>query len=72
MKYAENENDEIVKNFVFNVVDMIKKNIQDDGVCFITIPPNQLMCQLTGGNAGGPLVLTGSNKNYVFVWGIIR
>lgn len=72
MTYADNENDEILKEFIFNVIDRIKKNLQDDGVCFIAIPPGAIQLQLNGGNAGGPVVLTGSNKNYVFTWGIIR
>lgn len=72
MKYAQNENDEIVKKFVFNVIDRIKKNMQDDGVCLIAIPPNGLILQLVGGNAGGPAVLNGSNVNYVFTWAIMR
>jgi hypothetical protein len=72
MVYADNENDDIVKEFVFNVIDRIKRNLQDDGVCFIAIPPGSIQLQLNGGNAGGPAVLVGSNKNYVFTWGIIR
>ena len=71
MKYVEN-NDEIVKQFVFNVVNRIKMNIQDDGVCFVIIPPYELKAMLTGSNAGGPVVLEGSNLNYVFMWAIIR
>ena len=72
MEYANNENDEIVKAFVYNVVEKIKQNIQDDGVCFVAIPPEELKFQLTGGNAGGPFVLDGKNENYVFAWAIIR
>lgn len=72
MNYAQNENDEIVKQFVFNVIDKIKQNIHDDGVCFVIIPPGELRVELSGGNAGGPVVLDGSNTNFVFAWGIIR
>ena len=72
MNYAQNENDEIVKQFVFNVIDRIKQNIHDDGVCFVIIPPGELRVELSGGNAGGPVVLDGSNTNFVFAWGIIR
>ena len=72
MNYAQNENDEIVKQFVFNVIDRIKQNIHDDGVCFIVIPPGGIQAQLNGANALGPAVLTGSNNNYVFALGIIR
>lgn len=68
----QNENDEILKAFIYNVIDKIKKNIQDDGVCFVAIPPNQIVVNLNGGNMGGPAVLVGSNKNYVFAWAIIR
>lgn len=72
MEYANNENDEIVKAFVYNVVQRIKQNIQDDGVCFVAIPPGGINLSLAGGNAGGPVSLTGSNVNYVFTWAIIR
>ena len=73
MDYVEpGVNDDIVKEFVFNVVDQIKRNIQDDGVCFIVIPPGELRLQLTGGNAGGPVVSIGTNTNFVFLLGIIR
>lgn len=72
MEYANNENDEIVKAFVYNIVERIKQNIQDDGVCFVAIPPGGINLSLSGGNAGGPVSLTGSNVNYVFTWAIIR
>ena len=68
----QNEYDDIVKKFVYNVVEKIKMNIQDDGVCFVIIPPGELNLKLTGGNAGGPVVLEGTNINYVFTWAIIR
>ena len=71
MNYVEN-NDEIVKEFTFNLINRIKMNIQDDGVCFVAIPPGELKFQLVVGNAGGPLVLDGQNINYVFTWAIIR
>jgi hypothetical protein len=72
MKYVSEDNDEIVKEFTYNLINRIKLNIQDDGVCFIAIPPGGLRLQLNGANALGPAVLTGSNKNYVFTYGIIR
>lgn len=72
MNYVSEDNDEIVKKFTFNLINRIKLNIQDDSVCFIAIPPNELRLQLIGGNAGGPITLDGANKNYVFAWAIIR
>lgn len=72
MRYVSEDNDEIVKEFTYYLINRIKLNIQDDGVCFIIIPPNRLQLQLIGANAGGPAVLMGSNKNFVFAYGIIR
>ena len=72
MTYVQEDNDEVVKEFTYNLIDHIKQNIQDDSVCFVAIPPNELMVNLNGANAGGPVVLVGSNINYVFVWAIIR
>lgn len=72
MNYVEPENDEVVKGVVYNLLNRIKLNIHDDGVCFVIIPPGNLQVQLNSGNALGPLVLLGSNINYVFAWAIIR
>lgn len=80
MTYVQ-ENDEIVKKFVYNVINRIKMNIQDDGVCFVIIPPGEMKFQLVGANAMGPIILnespadsskSPSNNNFVFVWAIIR
>lgn len=80
----QNENDEIVKKFVFNVIDKIKRNLQNDGVCFVIIPPGELKFQLIGANAGGPIILNesptsspekpepASNNSYIFAYAIIR
>lgn len=68
----QTENDEIVKEFVFNLINRIKENIQDDGTCLVVIKPNELQFQLTGGNAGGPVEAIGTNINPVLAWAIIR
>ena len=72
MHYVKQEYDEIVKKFVYNILNRFKLNLQDKSVCFIIIPPGELILSLTSGNVGGPLVLNGTNLNYVFAWGIIR
>ena len=68
----QNENDEIVKKFVFNVINRIKENLHDDGASLVVIKPNELQFQLTGGNAGGPVEAVGTNINPVLTWAIIR
>lgn len=68
----QNENDDVVKKFIFNVVEKIKLNFQDDAVCFIAIPPGELRFKLMSANGGGPIVLDGTNNSYVFMWAIIR
>ena len=72
MTYLQRDYDDIVTEFAYNVVDKIKMNLQDDGVCFVIIPPGELKVKLTGGNGGGPIVLDGSNKNFIFTYAIIR
>lgn len=81
MDYVQEEYDDVLKEFVFNLINRIKLNIQDDGVCFVIIPPGEMKFQLMGGNAGGPIVLNESpqdtsqvpsNNNFIFAWAIIR
>lgn len=68
----ENNGDDILKRFIFNFVETLKTNMQDDGVCNIAFPPGSFLFRLEGVNGGGPVVLIGTNKNYVLGWGIIR
>lgn len=81
MDYVQEEYDEVLKKFIFNLINRIKMNIQDDGVCFVIIPPGEMKFQLMGANAGGPIVLSESpqdtsqapsNNNFIFAWAIIR
>lgn len=81
MDYVQEEYDDVLKEFVFNLINRIKMNIQDDGVCFVIIPPGEMKFQLMGANAGGPIVLSESpqdtqqipsNNNFIFAWAIIR
>ena len=80
----QTENDDIVRKFVFNVIDKIKKNMQDDGVCFVIIPPGEMKFTLVGANAGGPVILNenptstpdnpkpSTNNSYIFAYAIIK
>lgn len=71
----------VVKQFVYNVVDKFKQVLHDDAVCFIIIPPGEMKYELIGANAMGPIIFKKdesspdgslSNKDYIFAWGIIR
>ena len=67
-----NFEDDTLKRFIFTFVETLKTNMQDDGVCNIAFPPGSFLFRLEGVNGGGPVVLIGTNKNYVLGWGIIR
>ena len=72
MHYVQEEYDDVVTEFTYNLINRIKENLHDDGVCFVAIPPGEIQVKLAGGNEGGPVELNGSNKNYVFTYAIIR
>lgn len=67
-----NFEDDTLKRFIFNYVETLKTNMQDDGVCNIVFPPGSILFQLSSANAGGPVTLIGTNNNFVLAWGIIR
>jgi hypothetical protein len=48
------------------------KEIRDNAVVEAVIPPNSIVMTAFGGNAGGPITVTGSNILPVKVTGIIR
>jgi hypothetical protein len=46
-------------------VEEIIKAIQDDGQIQISLPPGSVVITAAGGNAGGPVTVTGVNTNFV-------
>lgn len=46
-------------------VEEIIRAIRDDGQIQISIPPGGIMVTAMGGNAGGPVTVTGFNTNFV-------
>lgn len=46
-------------------VEEIMKAIHDDGQIQISIPPGGVVVTAAGGNAGGPVTVTGVNTNFV-------
>lgn len=62
----------VVNQFVENIIECVVKAIREDAVVEVTIPTGAITVQVEGGNAGGPVVAVGSNIIPVNVPGIIR
>lgn len=62
----------IINEYTYNIVSEVLKAIKDDAVVHITIPPGSINVTATGGNAGGPVVVTGTNITAGDGYGIIR
>ena len=56
----------------YNLIKTIVNAIKEEAVVHIAIPANSVMIQGTGGNAGGPVIVTGSNLIDSEARGIIR
>ena len=46
-------------------VEEIIKAIHDDGQVQVSLPPGSVVITATGGNAGGPVTVVGTNTNFV-------
>jgi hypothetical protein len=51
----------LINTFTYNVVKEICDAIKNDASVQVTIPANSLLIQANGGNAGGPVICTGTN-----------
>lgn len=51
----------LINVYTYNIVKQIVDAIKNDASVQIAIPANSLLIQATGGNAGGPVVCTGTN-----------
>lgn len=51
----------LINAYTYNVVKEIVDAIKNDASVQVTIPANSLLIQANGGNAGGPVVCTGTN-----------
>lgn len=62
----------IVNEYSYNVVKAVVDAISQDGVVQVAIPAGSLMVQVTGANAGGPVVSVGTNITNTIAYGIVR
>jgi hypothetical protein len=64
--------DNVVNEFVNNVVEKVVDTLKDDAMVECVIPMGSLIVQANGANAGGPVVATGTNINNAKGYGVIR
>ena len=62
----------MINQYTYNVVKCIVDALQNDAVVQVSIPMESLMIQATGGNAGGPVTVTGTNILDAISKGIIN
>ena len=64
--------DNVVNEFVYNVVEKVVDSLKDDAMVECVIPIGSVMIQAEGANAGGPVVAVGTNINNAKGYGVIR
>ena len=64
--------DNVVNEFVANVVEKVVDTLKDDAMVECVIPTGSVVVTAKGANAGGPVVAVGTNVNNAKGYGIIR
>lgn len=64
--------DNVVNEFVANVVEKVVDTLKDDAMVECVIPTGSVVVEAKGANAGGPVVAVGTNVNNAKGYGIIR
>ena len=64
--------DNVVNEFVVNVVEKVIDNLKDEALVECVIPSGSLIVEANGANAGGPVVAIGTNINNAKGYGVIR
>lgn len=62
----------VVNQFVANVVEKVVDSLKDDALVECVIPTGSIIVNATGANAGGPIEAVGTNINNAKGYGIIR
>lgn len=64
--------DNIVNEFVYNVVEKVIDTLKDDAMIECVIPRGSVIVEAKGANAGGPVEAVGTNINNAKGYGILR
>ena len=64
--------DNVVNEFVNNVVEKVVDTLKDDAMVECVIPVGSIIVEANGANAGGPVVAMGTNINNAKGYGVIR
>lgn len=64
--------DNVVNQFVANVVEKVVDTLKNDAMVECVIPTGSVIVTAKGANAGGPVVAVGTNINNAKGYGIIR
>ena len=57
----EDGSENLINAYTYNVVKSIVDAIKNDATVQVSVPASSLLIQANGGNAGGPIVVTGTN-----------
>ena len=64
--------DNVVNEFVHNVVEKVVDTLKDDAMVECVIPKGSIIVEAKGSNMGGPVVAIGTNINDAKGYGLIR
>ena len=64
--------DNVVNEFVYNVVEKVVDTLKQDAAVECVIPAGSVIVTAKGSNAGGPVIAVGTNTNNAKGYGIIR
>lgn len=62
----------LINAYTYNVVKEIVEAIKNDGTVQVSVPASSLLIQANGGNAGGPIVVMGTNLMDSIATGILQ
>lgn len=62
----------MINSLIYLIVSEIYRELSENGVVEVAIPANSLVITGSGANAGGPVVITGTNTTPSKGWGTLR
>jgi hypothetical protein len=61
-----------MNSLIYLIASEVFRELTENGVVEVAIPPSSLIITGTGANAGGPVVITGTNVTPTKAWGQMR